>query len=450
MGLGAVFVLLSILASYLAARSFYRPVRLTLDSMPDSGPDGAGTDEFQRIRRTLEELASRNRTLKGELDFHSLEQRQNLLLDLLNGRQTLSSDDPGPQGITMIGENLHLVLASFRQTENDADALLHQAIGLAEDQLRHFDSSAQVWPVIVNSHTLAFIINHDGGSWEQAFRELKTTFDKLRPPACLLSHSAAFNTAEELPAYFDALQLPFYLNELVDNSTESLFPDIIIQRSGPGLSFWDKHELQQTISDGNTERTVSLVRSSLVEALRGAGTSRNDIHQFFAVIYSFIWDRISHNGWNREDVWSAESYSFATILTSHSVVQLLAALEGFLRHATHFIAVNKGQRELSLIAECRSIMADDCCKPIGLSNVAERLHISAPYLSRVFKRETGINFLQYLLRLRIEKSKEFLKTGMTLQHIAQEVQMGNAQNFIRIFRKFVGTTPGAYRNEAKN
>lgn len=72
--------------------------------------------------------------------------------------------------------------------------------------------------------------------------------------------------------------------------------------------------------------------------------------------------------------------------------------------------------------------------------------MSYSYLSRYFKQQTGCNFIYYLYRLRIDKAKEMLKnSGFKINQIAENVGFSDVNNFIRMFKKYEGITPGKYR-----
>jgi YesN/AraC family two-component response regulator len=78
--------------------------------------------------------------------------------------------------------------------------------------------------------------------------------------------------------------------------------------------------------------------------------------------------------------------------------------------------------------------------------VANSVCLSPKYLSRFFKQETGENFNQYRLRVKVEKAKEFLKnTSNTIEQISDKMGYQNIESFIRVFKKFTNHTPTTYR-----
>lgn len=100
----------------------------------------------------------------------------------------------------------------------------------------------------------------------------------------------------------------------------------------------------------------------------------------------------------------------------------------------------------SVIPQIMDYIHQNFDKEISLSGIAGQLRMDASYLSRSFKQEIGVAFMEYLLSLRIERAKYLLsKDAMTIQDVAQAVGYINVNSFIRIFKKHVGMTPGSYR-----
>jgi len=83
---------------------------------------------------------------------------------------------------------------------------------------------------------------------------------------------------------------------------------------------------------------------------------------------------------------------------------------------------------------------------LRLEWIADHLDISYSYLRKIFKDETGINFFDYLNRVRIEYSKGLLtQTSLTIVEMAEKSGFSNDQCFARFFKKYEGITPGKYR-----
>lgn len=85
---------------------------------------------------------------------------------------------------------------------------------------------------------------------------------------------------------------------------------------------------------------------------------------------------------------------------------------------------------------------------ISLSSAAEALHISPNYISQLFKKETGVNFVHYINQKRLEDAKKLLNaTQKPVTEIAVEVGFNDYFYFMKTFKKIVGVTPGQYRAE---
>ncbi|MNI39966.1 HTH-type transcriptional regulator YesS [compost metagenome] len=87
---------------------------------------------------------------------------------------------------------------------------------------------------------------------------------------------------------------------------------------------------------------------------------------------------------------------------------------------------------------------------LSIEMFAARLHYHPSYISRVFKKDTGVNFSEYLSNYRIEIAKRWLtETDMKISDIAEKLQYSTASNFNRNFKKIVQITPSQYRDQFK-
>ena len=80
------------------------------------------------------------------------------------------------------------------------------------------------------------------------------------------------------------------------------------------------------------------------------------------------------------------------------------------------------------------------------SEVAERFFFSKEYFCRLFKKNTGMTFNQYVTQCRVIHAEQLLKdTNTRISEIAQEVGFSDEGSFIAQFKKYYSKTPGNYR-----
>ncbi|MBR1911389.1 MAG: response regulator [Treponema sp.] len=83
---------------------------------------------------------------------------------------------------------------------------------------------------------------------------------------------------------------------------------------------------------------------------------------------------------------------------------------------------------------------------ISLETVAEKVGLSASYLSALYKKETGIGFLEALTEVRISKAKTLLQDSTeTVSKISKMVGYADVKYFSKIFKKITGIKPNEFR-----
>ena len=85
---------------------------------------------------------------------------------------------------------------------------------------------------------------------------------------------------------------------------------------------------------------------------------------------------------------------------------------------------------------------------ISLNTIADVMHISPNYLSRIFKEETSMYFIDYLIEARLEMSKDLLLcSDMSIESIAEAAGYNSLLYYNRKFKSRYGKTPKQYRTE---
>ena len=83
---------------------------------------------------------------------------------------------------------------------------------------------------------------------------------------------------------------------------------------------------------------------------------------------------------------------------------------------------------------------------LSLQTLSGKMHVNAVYLGRIFKKETGSSFNDYLNNVRIEKAKELLTTtNYKGNELYEKVGFSNYNYFYIVFKKITGVKPTEYR-----
>ena len=134
---------------------------------------------------------------------------------------------------------------------------------------------------------------------------------------------------------------------------------------------------------------------------------------------------------------------------SGTVSQYMDWIDNLQKELIQLLRENTSQK--SIIVKAKRYIKKKYAEDISLNTVAEYLNLSAGYLSILFKKETGQNFIDYLIQLRMEKAKELLRTTeLKIYEVSKMVGYENIYYFSRIFSKMVGVSPKQYQTNYKN
>ncbi len=83
-------------------------------------------------------------------------------------------------------------------------------------------------------------------------------------------------------------------------------------------------------------------------------------------------------------------------------------------------------------------------KNITLEGVTKLVYLNAQYFSRLFKKETGVTFVEYVTTRRLEHAKMLLERQFPVSNVAHSVGYSDPNYFSRVFSKEVGMSPSDY------
>lgn len=107
----------------------------------------------------------------------------------------------------------------------------------------------------------------------------------------------------------------------------------------------------------------------------------------------------------------------------------------------------ENQKVISLISE---YLLEHIEQDVSLEQCAQHFNYNPNYLSRMFKKQFGKTYTEYIIDKKLERCKRLLEeTDISINEISVRLGYNSPQNFIRVFKKYTLMTPGEYRNQNK-
>jgi two-component system response regulator YesN len=293
---------------------------------------------------------------------------------------------------------------------------------------------------MVNTHS-QMLAEHARYSVEKYLR-LTVTFGIGTPWSSLETISKSFQKA------LSALDYRFLLGHNQVISIDDL-------EYGRAVDHVQYHEWEQALlsamKSGKTNQ-VAIVLQDWMDDLKSSGCSVNQCHGWFQRLLVSLTNLVQEIGFDSADsveVLGENPFShIATMKTMEEVRQWLTAtchrmILFFSEKRTH---VTHSQM-LQALAYIREHYNDEHC---SLQQVCSHIYMSISYFSAMFKQHTGLTFVEYLTRFRLEKAKELLTvTQFKTYDIAARVGYNDPQYFSVIFKRNLGMTPKEYRSMRK-
>lgn len=144
-----------------------------------------------------------------------------------------------------------------------------------------------------------------------------------------------------------------------------------------------------------------------------------------------------------------ELYFQTRVVTPRQYESMVRLLEIFAQHLSMIsnqVVVQHENAAPPMITKAKAYIQEHQAEKLSLGQVARAVNMSSYYFCKLFKRVVGINYTDYLARVRIEKAKNLLlNPNLRISEIAYEVGFQSLTHFNRVFKKVQGQSPSQYR-----
>jgi len=150
----------------------------------------------------------------------------------------------------------------------------------------------------------------------------------------------------------------------------------------------------------------------------------------------------NRQGWNIQTVLDGVYDAFVNI---QAVFKKEQSYDLMRRAAQQVIEYRRSAKKSDihpLVRQVTDIVEKEIDGNITLHMMADRLHVNSSHLSRMFKQAVGQTFTDYVMNRKMERAKSLLIAGSSVSEAALRLGYKDTSHFIRVFRKYWGTTPG--------
>ncbi|MNH94918.1 HTH-type transcriptional regulator YesS [compost metagenome] len=460
----AVCLVLGVLFSILGTRRVYRPIQNLVTHVTGGQTFDTGTDEVGFVRKRWGELSSAADRLQQQLSDQLPLIREIFALQLLQGRFLHYSRDQlegmlRRYDVPAGAENSIIVIACDPQQdgvsrfqENDRDLIVFAVKNIAGDLLQSQEKEG----IVINllNDQVAIWIFRDPNQVEEDQSEIKSFAEKLR---MLISNYLRLPVTIGLSGQSERIvEVPELYEEavLAVRSRIVVGGNQVIVHAG-GRSDSDQHFRYPTEIELHFEHSLQLGDQEEAERMleEFAQAMRDTAHEpeLIQISYNRLLTaaiRTAYNlGVNSERLFGeTDADPYALIRKINSVRELNEWFKEQLVNPTVAYVHSKQHKEHEqLIQKVIRYIEDNYHFDLSLDQCAQICGLSPHYLSKLFKKTMDISFIEYLTKHRIERAIELLRTSdLSVSDIAEKVGY-QTKNFIRVFKKHVGVTPGQYR-----
>lgn len=202
----------------------------------------------------------------------------------------------------------------------------------------------------------------------------------------------------------------------------------------------------QAIGTGDTD-AVLLELSKLRDYLKSIRVDRDTaLHSVYLRLHVRLQVYVREMGFDPQSLLGAGEEYVSTIHRSQTLDEMHEATRTWVLLAIKTVRTPAGEYVGDVVLRVREYIARNFSRPIRLEQIARDLAVNPSYLSRVFSQRVGSTLTKYTNKLRVEKTKEALRSSQaTVYQIAVDHGFESAEYFCRVFKRIVGVSPRVYR-----
>ncbi len=216
-------------------------------------------------------------------------------------------------------------------------------------------------------------------------------------------------------------------------------------------TYREERHFMDAVREGRTEDALRLSRLMDDDSGRLARGELSHWRNLAIVAIALVSRAAIEGGISPEAAYRISGYYIQKCDVAVSATQLMGLRDYCIRELTDRVHEKLTRNRTSTYTEgAKRYIARHYREKIRLEEMAETLGISPAYLSRLFRKETGVLLQDYVISVRIDRASNLLRySDQSLSEIAEYVGFPSQSYFGKIFKKEMHMTPKAYRDRYK-
>lgn len=278
---------------------------------------------------------------------------------------------------------------------------------------------------------------------KQTAEELKRKLENLLKTTVTLSLSGICRDLRQIPQAFQTVRELLDRKFFVGRHT-LLSADNAHQQS---------HDMENNPKSLNADRLAVLVQSmdldaveDFIEAHFSNLTTKDAVYDLFYQFMHFAEKYMDKSDLQLSAFFDRSLLNNRNVSRKETLAEVIADVKRLFASMIDSLDENRHKQGNRLIDGIIKIVREHYTEDISLDSVAEQMYIHPIYLSRIFKKETGKNFIDYVTEQRVMHAKQLLKNiSLRTYEISEMVGYKNARHFSKVFKNLTGNTPKEYR-----
>ncbi len=208
--------------------------------------------------------------------------------------------------------------------------------------------------------------------------------------------------------------------------------------------------IQNVLWTGKSDEVMKLIDRIMSGMLNCKGIPYHYVQQVYCQLLSVLLRTIYEMNIMPEELYGTSIHLYEELFKRRTFEEADVWYRDLIVRACTAINAKKALKTSNVIANAIAYIKKNCSRDLSLSEVADQVNLNPSYFSRLFKEETGSQFVEYVRIAKMDLAKDLLKnTNKKIYEICEDLGYVNVQYFSTVFRNTVGMTPYEYKKSGR-